>query len=124
MIRRDFSVKTKSLSYLNRSIDVRSLNNNLPKISLPPIQTKLNSSSVLMATDWKITGSNSPLFKQAPIKLELKKRKPNVVLNLKRGLKNPYSYISGKSVMDLDFKVLEEKFRKISLKTLANIELN
>ena len=88
---------------------------NLSRISLPPIKPKLNMSTNFIENKWKIIGTNSPLFKQDSINCALKRRKQNVVLNLKRHLKNPHAYVS-EECDNINYDELQEKYRRLTLK--------
>ncbi|OMJ75911.1 hypothetical protein SteCoe_24852 [Stentor coeruleus] len=88
---------------------------NISRISLPPIKPKVNMSTSFIENKWKIIGTNSPLFKQDSINFALKRRKQDVVLNLKRNLKNPHAYVSNECD-SINYDELQEKYRRLTLK--------
>ena len=86
------------------------------KQTLPPIKLTTNSSMIMLKKNWKFVGPSSPLLKQESNNSVLKCRRRNVVLNLKRSLKNPHSYISNESSLEVDFERLQDRYKKLTLK--------
>ena len=80
------------------------------RLSLPLI--KANPKASILANEWKCVGTNSPLAKQYSLNFPIKSRKQNVVLNLKRNLKNPYSYISNYSE-EIDYEIISKKYQDL-----------
>ena len=91
------------------------------KITLPPIYTKLKPSSFFFEDNWKLVGASSPMPKQNSDNFLLRKRKTNVVLNLKRQMRNPQAYISNDCPDELNFEMLEARCRKLTMKFLDDI---
>ena len=85
------------------------------KYTLPPIKQPAGISVSKINNNWKLVGSTSPLIKQETINYAARCRKANVVLNLRRKLKNPYSYINS-STDEIDIEHMGDKCRKLTLK--------
>lgn len=80
------------------------------RCSLPLIKAKSKAS--ILGNEWKCVGTTSPLAKQYSLNFPIKSRKQNVVLNLKRNLKNPYSYVSSYSE-EIDYEVISKKYQDL-----------
>ena len=86
------------------------------KVVLPPIITKTNASMSLLSSNWKYSGNNSPLAKYVSNNVDIAIRKSNVVMNIRRSLKNPYSYISNYDEKDIKLENFQSVYRDLAAK--------
>lgn len=62
--------------------------------------------------DWKISKPGSLLTKQVSLNCALKSRKPDLIRNLRRSMKNPYAYSPLAS--NVPIGLLEQKYSKLA----------
>lgn len=86
-----------------------------PGLSKNISKTFGKSPSVLsFERDWKISKPGSLLTKQVSLNCALKSRKPDLIRNLRRSIKNPYAYSPVMS--NLPVGLLEQKYSKLASK--------